>query len=61
MFRRDAAGRVTQSTLPDSSVIGFGFDANGNLDTAAMPDFQRALDDMADIVAVKGFEGCASN
>ena len=31
VYQRDTAGRVTQATLPDSSVVGFGFDANGNL------------------------------
>ena len=37
MFQRVAVGRVTQATRPDSSVVGFGFDANDNLASLTPP------------------------
>jgi YD repeat-containing protein len=33
----DAAGRVTQQTLPDGRVIGYAYDANGNLTSIVPP------------------------
>jgi YD repeat-containing protein len=33
----DAADRVVQQTLPGGRVVGYGYDANGNLDSLAVP------------------------
>jgi YD repeat-containing protein len=34
---RDAAGRVTTTTRPDTEQIGQGYDANGNLTSVTPP------------------------
>ncbi|NIQ99729.1 MAG: hypothetical protein GTN78_05940, partial [Gemmatimonadales bacterium] len=36
-FVYDAAGRVIQETLPDQRMIGYAYDANGNLTALAPP------------------------
>ena len=43
VFQRDAASRITQATLPNSRVVGFGFDANSNL-ASITPPGRTALD-----------------
>ena len=37
VYQRDAAGRITQTTLPGSRVVGFGFDANSNVTSITPP------------------------
>jgi RHS repeat-associated protein len=37
-FNYDAAGRLTQQTLPDLRTLGYAYDANGNLTTLSPPD-----------------------
>ena len=36
-YQRDAAGRITQTTLPGNRVVGFGFDANSNVTSITPP------------------------
>ena len=52
-FDWDSAGRVTSQTLPDAQVVGFGYDANGNLMSVTPPGrpahlFHYTLDDWVD-------------
>ena len=37
VYQRDPAGRVTHSSLPGNRVIGFGYDANGNVTSITPP------------------------